>query len=563
MNISSQNKTPRQGGINCQNCKKDFEITKDDFGFYERMKVPVPEICPECRQRLRICFRNFKTLYKRKSDKSGKMIVSMYSPDTLFPVYSSEEWWGDDWEPMSYGRDFDFTKSFFQQLAELFNVVPHMALMQTKSENCEYANIAYGAKNCYLIFGCIEDEDCDYGYIIWNSRESVDNIFLYKCESCYECIDCLESTKLFYSQECESCIDSIGLFDCRNCLNCIGCVGQVNKSYYIFNKPVTREEYKDFLLKYPLTEKSSIDYILKERDNLRTKVPQRAFFGSHNNKVSGNHIYNSHNILNSFDIKGGENSKYCFIIAKAVNSYDCSFSGNGVEESYQALTCLGSSRIIGSELAVDSHDVFYSSNCYGSNNLFGCCGLRKKSYCIFNKQYSKQEYEILVSKLIEHMNKNGEWGNFFPSFMSPFAYNESIVNEHMPLTKEEAQNKGFLWKDNIPSTKGQGTIEFSKLPKNPDDYNDDLLKEVLTCESCEKNFKLINREIVFYKKNRLALPAQCFNCRHQNRMNKRNTFNLWPIKCAKCSKEITTSYSPEDQKKYVLYCEQCYQQEMY
>ena len=111
-----------------------------------------------------------------------------------------------------------------------------------------------------------------------------------KCESCYECSDCTGSTKLFYSQECESCIESVGLFDCRNCLNCIGCVGQVGKSYNIFNKQVTKEEYNDFLLKYPLKDKSSIDYILKERDVLRRNIPQRSFFGFRNNNVSDNHI---------------------------------------------------------------------------------------------------------------------------------------------------------------------------------------------------------------------------------------------------------------------------------
>jgi len=27
---------------NCQNCKKDFIIELDDFGFYEKIKVPIP-----------------------------------------------------------------------------------------------------------------------------------------------------------------------------------------------------------------------------------------------------------------------------------------------------------------------------------------------------------------------------------------------------------------------------------------------------------------------------------------------------------------------------------------
>ena len=123
---------------NCQNCKTNFNIEPDDFSFYEKMKVPPPTWCPECRQNARILHRNFKTLYKRPSSKSGKMIVSMYNPDVLFPVYDIGEWWGDDWDPMDYGRDIDWERSLFEQMHELFNSVPHVSIVNTKSENCEY-----------------------------------------------------------------------------------------------------------------------------------------------------------------------------------------------------------------------------------------------------------------------------------------------------------------------------------------------------------------------------------------------------------------------------------------
>ena len=214
-------------------------------------------------------------------------------------------------------------------------------------------------------------------------------------------------------------------------------------------------------------------------------------------------------------------------------------------------------------MIVDSRNVYYSESCYNCDNIFGCYGLRKKSYCILNKQYTKEEYEKLLPKLIDLTKENNEWGKFFPKELSPFAYNEAIVNEYMPLTKEEALAEGFKWQDDIPSTKGQGTIEYSELPKNPGEYNDKLLSEILTCENCEKNYKLINREINFYKKNKLSLPAYCFNCRHASRMSKRNPRNLWNGKCTKCSNDILTSYKPEDQKIYKLYCEKCYKQEVY
>ena len=86
---------------NCQNCKKDFIIGSEDFKFYEKIKVPPPTFCPECRQQLRMLYRNFKTLYKRASSKSGKMVISMYNPEAPFPVYDISEWWADDWDGLT------------------------------------------------------------------------------------------------------------------------------------------------------------------------------------------------------------------------------------------------------------------------------------------------------------------------------------------------------------------------------------------------------------------------------------------------------------------------------
>jgi hypothetical protein len=543
----------------CQNCKVPFTIDASDFGFYEKIKVPPPTNCANCRQQLRTIFRNFKTLYRRPSDKSGAMLIAGYSPDVPFPIYSVQEWWDDDWDPLAYALDYDAHRPFFEQVKELFNRIPHAAVMNTQCENCEYSNHIDHSRNCYLLFGGLNLEECDYGHIVWNCRDSVDNLYLFKSESCYECIDCLNSARLFYSEECDGCVDGIGLYDCKGCTNCIGCVGQVNKSNCIFNKQVSREEYAQFLLKYPVNKKESIEYILQEREKLRKKIPQRSFFGFRNTNISGNHIYNARNVRHSFDVKSGENSKYCYTVRSASDSYDLSFTGNA-SESYQSMTLLGSNKVMGSLTIVDSHDILYSEHCYNSHDLIGCYGIRKKSFCILNKQYDPQDYQSLKEKIVKNIKESGIWGNFLPKDISPFAYNEAIVGEYMPLSKEEAIRRGFRWRDNIPEARGQGTVEYGNLPNDPREYDDNLIKEVLTCENCDRNYRLINREINFYKKFGLALPSKCFNCRHALRMSPRQ---LWSGACANCGKEILTSHPAEKQKIYKIYCERCYQQEVY
>ena len=100
---------------NCQNCKKEFVIEPDDFAFYEKIKVPAPTFCPDCRMQRRFAWRNERTLYKRKSDAPGSQgeIFSIFSPDSDQTVYDHKTWWGDSWDAIYYGQNIDFNKPFF------------------------------------------------------------------------------------------------------------------------------------------------------------------------------------------------------------------------------------------------------------------------------------------------------------------------------------------------------------------------------------------------------------------------------------------------------------------
>ena len=97
----------------CQNCKHEFTIEPEDFAFYDKIKVPAPTFCPECRMMRRMIFRNQRHLFRRKDDRSGKEIFSSFPASAPLKVYEREFWWSDGWEPMDYGRDYDFSRPFF------------------------------------------------------------------------------------------------------------------------------------------------------------------------------------------------------------------------------------------------------------------------------------------------------------------------------------------------------------------------------------------------------------------------------------------------------------------
>jgi len=86
----------------------------------------------------------------------------------------------------------------------------------------------------------------------------------------------------------------------------------------------------------------------------------------------------------------------------------------------------------------------YCNQLTGCDDMFGCMGLKKKRFCILNKQYSKEEYEDLRTKIIKHMLKTGEYGEYFPQDLCPYAYNETITMEYFPISKEEALSTSVL-----------------------------------------------------------------------------------------------------------------------
>ena len=135
----------------CQNCKKDFGIDDEDLNFYEKIKVPPPTFCPQCRLARKLIWRNERSLYKRTCDLCKRDIIAMYKADAIFPVYCHECWWGDKWDPLDYGHEYDSNIPFFEQLKELQKVVPRPSSYSTKNVNSEYCNFTAHMKNGYLI----------------------------------------------------------------------------------------------------------------------------------------------------------------------------------------------------------------------------------------------------------------------------------------------------------------------------------------------------------------------------------------------------------------------------
>jgi len=557
----------------CQNCKQDFVIEPEDFDFYEKMKVPPPTFCPECRGIRRGIFLNRINLFKKTEIKNGEKIFSTYPEEAYIKIYDHDYWWSDNWSPMEYGMDVDFSKPFFQRFKELNNSVPWPSRSIRGFINSDYSNQASYLKNCYLCFNTNNEENCQYCTASNYSKDSVDCHAAPRAELCYETYHSVNIFQCFNCANIENCRDLRFCEECINCNDCFGCFNLRSKSYYIWNKPYSKEEYFRELEKINFVSYDEVKKIKDKFDAFKLKRPRKYIHGNHNKDVSGEYVYNSKNSFNCYEVDGCENVNYSQDFAKSVNdSYDYTNWGQNSELVYESCACGDNCQNI--KFCFDCwpamQDSEYCMNCHSSSNLFGCVGLRSKSYCILNKQYTKEEYEELVVKIKKNMTElpyadlRGNkyfYGEFFPEEFSPLAYNETLAIEYFPKTKTEVVKEKYLWRD-INQAEYKTTIKAEDLPDDLKEVSDDILKEIIKCESCGNAFKLIKPELDFYKKFLIPLPRFCFNCRYMNRRNKMNSLKLWHRKCMKpgCTNEFETSYSPD--RPEIIYCEQCYNAEV-
>lgn len=546
----------------CKITGKQFEITEKDQAFYDRMQVPYPEICHEERLRRRLLFRNVRTLYKRKCDKTGKPMISMYHQDVPFPVHHRDEWWKEGWKPPE--AEVDFNRPFFDQLRDLRNQCPRSSVFNKRAFNSDYCNVSDGIKDSYLSFVAFESRNLLYCHRIFHCNDLVDCYYCTKCEVCYECVYCFDSFNLVKCVECKNCRDSAFLYDCIGCKNCFMSTNLRQKEYYIFNQPHTKEEYEAKMKQIDFSSHTVMQYLTKKFEDFRAA---NAVYRSNKNdqceNAEGHRLFNCKDALNSFEVEEGRDISRC---VEAIGIKDCMDSvsfgmvkqlselGYELQEScdfYNFKFC---------NFCYSKNDLEYSEECHNCSHCFGCIGLKNESFRILNKQYSESDYHALKAKLIEHMKKTGEYGWFFPPDYSPFAYNETEAQEYFPLEKEEALRLGYRWKDDIPSVEGV-PVDNWDIPDRIQDVNADISGKVLTCEISGKKYQVIQQELGFYKRMNVPVPRRSPQQRHLDRLKERLVVHLYDRPCTKCGNPMKSAYPPERPGK--VYCDKCYFETIY
>ena len=501
-------------------------------------------------------FWMFGKFRKHKSDLSGEDLITVLPNKTRYPIYSFSEWYSDKWDAMDYGATYDENKSFFQQLKYLQEKVPRPHQNGSNNVRCDYCDDVWDSKDCYLSRSMIGCENIFYSYRNVNVKNSIDATVCFDCEKSFDISDCHNSYKLFYSKHSYDCIESSFLYDCRNCQNCFMSWNLRNKSYCIENIQYTKEEYKEKIKSFNLGSYKSIQKYKKYFEEIiKNKVVHRPNFNFRAYNSNGDYLIDVKNCQNSHTVSDSENFINCIRGVNIKDSID--FSGcsgellgncSGCMYGYQEKYCSWSTSRYSEYLDI-SIDCEY---------CFGCVGLKKKKYCILNKQYSKEEYESLKEKIISDMRKNGEYGKFLPYEMSAGPFNFSTSFLYFPETKkEEILKLGGYWEE-VDESDIEG-MPTSKLPDDIKDAPDDITKTALICPETGWRFNIAPNELVFYRENNIPLPRKHFDIRTKEQLRYLTVLQAYPYKCFYCKKDTEAYYLPEWNYKNIA-CEECYKQ---
>lgn len=365
--------------------------------------------------------------------------------------------------------DFSSNESFFEQYR-------HLLLSSQKpwithflnNENSDFVDMAYGTKNCYLwfsiwwwcenvLYSCCIATNITNCYNSFSITDNCDNIFSSKVVTGW--------FNIFYSFNIHNSSNIWFSSNLIGCSECLFCDNLENQSYCIKNIQYGKEEYLNVKLQY-LSQKDQFDIY-------RSKITKKG------TNYQSKHV-NWNAIIFSETIENWE------IVTRFRNARNIFYGVWSEQWSYNMYD--------GMDVGINSHDFYWvvwswtdGDNFYcvqlwglGSNLYYciqtemssfclGCIGLKNKSYCILNKQYSKEDRYEKVDEIFAKMDAEWTLGQFFPATMNPFYFNDTAAYLIDPtFTKEEVIAKGYLRRDEpikVDIPEGAVVVKTSELDK--------------------------------------------------------------------------------------------------
>lgn len=478
--------------------------------------------------------RQSKIQQKRKQTSRKDFVMEICSRT---PIVYTKEWWTISKFPKSdriawvttsiafadtdhmTSKDYSMTeRSLFAILLELIQSMQFPGMRHIHAENADYSDVVINSHTAYLSSTVISwCENVVYSTSVKDHSRNVFESMMVRnnCENIFSSKSIIKSSNIFYSQSIHNCNNIRFSHNMIGCHECLFCDHLENASYCIWNTHLSKEEYiqkKTDILSQKAQFTEHYKYIVAiPWDNLLCTESE----GRSN--IECQHISNSYYCYN---VNQGRNLFLHGSAKWAENSFDCYTGWSPRVNNMYAVTSSGDCEHIYCSGMIDewSSNLYYCMYCYSCSFCLWCVGLQNKSYCILNKQYSKEEWYIKVDEIFSQMEKDRQLWSFFPASINPFYFNDTAAYLIDPsFTKEEVTAAWYLRRDepikvDIPAdadiVQSSNLDQFESFDKEWNRIiSADILKKVIQDESWNY-YRIIPMEYKFLMKHGLPLPRQ-------------------------------------------------------
>ncbi|MEK9157353.1 MAG: hypothetical protein AAB448_04495, partial [Patescibacteria group bacterium] len=479
-----------------------------------------------------------------KHPETGKPVLTFHHPASGIKVLPDVEWHAKDFSTIT--ENADPSKPFFDQLRALELRVPFMATFNRVEPENSITLFSFGDRQSYFTFACAA-ERC---FFACGAFQAEGSSLMHLVHQITDSHGILKSQRLFrcrYVRESLDCIDSTFLFDCRNCQNCFGAANKRNRQYVFMNEQLTKAEYEQRMAGIDLGKRSVVEQYQKQFDELLAKEgvwPEN--FNVNIQDSSGEYLANAVHCVECFDSSDAPTNQYRCCWNYGVNDSNAYMWGS--VDSTECYMCVSSPNSNQSKFCYRSFrldNCEFCMTCSDLRDCFGCIGLKKRQFCIFNKQYTEEEYWRLVDEIKCAMLDRAEYGNYLPTALSSTFVPESGAVVYGGATEEqlrllggqifEADAEGATGADRIDPSKARRRDE---IPDAIDDLGDEWIGVPIYDEVSKRTFTYLRPEVEHYRRLRIAPPNIHFIRRIQELSHSGQVAAFEHATCSKCQTDV-------------------------
>lgn len=387
----------------CVGCNSQFVVVDQEKSFYKRYHLPDPQLCPLCRKKLRDRYTLTPFYTETVCSSCGIEILIPYNTSDhefkhsfLCPKCASSK--KSEVYSMEYSQGH-FLEQYKEMLSRkylkgyVYDEDTDVSELSHRSIDISYSKYSVESFDLSKCLNTINSQHCI------STTDCVDVTFTSGGSgTCLELLNCHNCTHCAYLYNCYSCSEVYYSTDLMNCDHCFGCSGLRSKSYYIFNQEVSKEKYTEevsmLLQMDELSLKELVDSKLKD-----IPTPRIFMLGDISDSYYCNNIIDCERVYYAFETSRAKNCGYLWHTESIEDSWDLSYSRK-VTDSYMCADCTYSSNIFFGIDIFECANCLYCVSCVKCTDCIGCVGLMEHQYCIFNKQYEKEEYMRLKDKIV-------------------------------------------------------------------------------------------------------------------------------------------------------------------